>query len=411
MEICERLMGSGAAEEYIINANLALNFMLVREPEDMVDEEQYFGAEMTHQVYGEGEQIFGYRNLFIKLFITAGRLNMYCEVEHSGMYESSKPGELKPDEVIPPLANLVPPNTILGSKSTFVAMIRKEASFRPFGEQISRHTIQEGGEERVFEMYLSDESTPGFTDYFERVQMFAMFYVDAASYIDNTDEKWRYFLVFEKYKSSDGASLYALAGFSTVYEFYGYPEHIRPRISQMLVLPPFQMMGVGSALLQAIYNKYIDDPKVLTIAVEDPSEVFGKMRLVLNCRNCLELTAFGVQNIKSGLTKQHYDEARTKLKLNKDCVRNVYNVLRFRATDRNDPEDCKAFRLFIKNQLYAPFRRQDKEKAKMEKHHLSQEEISELLSFVPKEKRSEIIHQEYLDLKAKFSAIVEKLPK
>jgi histone acetyltransferase 1 len=60
--------------------------------------------------------------------------------------------------------------------------------------------------------------------------------------------------------------MYAFVGFTTVYEFYGYPEHVRPRISQMLVLPPFQKKGIASGMLQAIYNKYIDDPKVLTVS-------------------------------------------------------------------------------------------------------------------------------------------------
>ena len=39
-----------------------------------------------------------------------------------------------------------------------------------------------------------------------------------------------------------------------------------------------------------------------------------------------------------------------------ESVRNVYNVLRLRATDRTNSEDYKGFRLHIKNQLYANFR-------------------------------------------------------
>lgn len=44
--------------------------------------------------------------------------------------------------------------------------------------------------------------------------------------------------------------MYATVGYSTVYLYYAYPEHIRPRISQMLVLPPFQKLGIGSKMIE-----------------------------------------------------------------------------------------------------------------------------------------------------------------
>ena len=40
------------------------------------------------------EEIYGYRNLRIQLYISAGRLNFYCNVEHDGVVKH-KPGELK----------------------------------------------------------------------------------------------------------------------------------------------------------------------------------------------------------------------------------------------------------------------------------------------------------------------------
>lgn len=50
--------------------------------------------------------------------------------------------------------------------------------------------------------------------------------------------------------------MYAIAGYATVYEYFAYPKHIRPRLSQVLVLPPFQHQGLGTALLKSIYNHY-----------------------------------------------------------------------------------------------------------------------------------------------------------
>jgi histone acetyltransferase 1 len=50
-----------------------------------------------------------------------------------------------------------------------------------------------------------------------------------------------------------------------VYEYYAYPDNIRPRISQMLVLPPFQRIGLGAQLLDNIYRHYTRQPHVTDI--------------------------------------------------------------------------------------------------------------------------------------------------
>lgn len=48
-------------------------------------------------------------------------------------------------------------------------------------------------------------------------------------------------------------------------QYYAYPENMRPRISQMLVLPPFQRQGLGAKLLHAVSKHYWSIPKVVDI--------------------------------------------------------------------------------------------------------------------------------------------------
>ena len=48
---------------------------------------------------------------------------------------------------------------------------------------------------RTYEIYYSDIKTPGFKDYHKRLQPWIMFYIDAASYIDDDDDNWRFFLL------------------------------------------------------------------------------------------------------------------------------------------------------------------------------------------------------------------------
>ena len=73
------------------------------------------------------------------------------------------------------------------------------------------------------------------------------------------------------FDNAEGHTQYAVVGFTTVYEFYAYPANIRPRVSQMLVLPPFQRLGIATALMETIYKKYVSDPKVSTVTGKEGS--------------------------------------------------------------------------------------------------------------------------------------------
>lgn len=70
---------------------------------------------------------------------------------------------------------------------------------------------------------------------------------------------------FEKYNSAIGKTRYAAVGFATVYQYYAYPCNTRPRIAQVLILPPYQNISLGSHLLQAIYREYIGRNEVKDI--------------------------------------------------------------------------------------------------------------------------------------------------
>lgn len=61
---------------------------------------------------------------------------------------------------------------------------------------------------------------------------------------------------FEKYHSDDEIR-YSVVGYASVYDYYAYPEHIRPRISQVLILPPYQSKGLCMKLLLSVYNHYL----------------------------------------------------------------------------------------------------------------------------------------------------------
>lgn len=62
---------------------LVLSPFAVREPSDAVIDDDAFAPDMAHQIYGEKENIFGYKDLQINVLCSAGPLDFYYEVKYS----------------------------------------------------------------------------------------------------------------------------------------------------------------------------------------------------------------------------------------------------------------------------------------------------------------------------------------
>ena len=188
-----------------------------------------------------------------------------------------------------------------------------------------------------------------------------------------------------------GSTRFALLGYMTVYEYFAYPQSLRPRVSQVLVFPPYQRAGHGTRLLQHFYDEcrsrseVIDIPGAKTLlsfyaqymylcslhsssfsnilynqfcisyllcicivtrkshyttcifvlymhmcAVEDPSENYQRMRDTLDCRNAVrECPLFAIGALPTRFTVELAAQAAETLKLVKvcSCVSPTYTVL------------------------------------------------------------------------------------
>lgn len=54
----------------------------VREPADVNNSEIIFKPDMAHQIFGETENIFGYKDLNINVCYSAGPLDIYYDVKY-----------------------------------------------------------------------------------------------------------------------------------------------------------------------------------------------------------------------------------------------------------------------------------------------------------------------------------------
>lgn len=66
-------------------------------------------------------------------------------------------------------------------------------NFTPPGTQIHSFTTEES---RTFEVYKGTVKDSNVQKYFERLQPFVLWFIDAAWYIDTTDHKWDIFFLY-----------------------------------------------------------------------------------------------------------------------------------------------------------------------------------------------------------------------
>lgn len=239
-------------------------------------------------------------------------------------------------------------------------MEKKNKTFEPPGEKI--HEFKADG--RTFQIYLCESSTANFQQYHARLESFIFWYIDASSRIEH-DERWRFFVVFEKFENKDSETRYASVGFATTYLYFHYPDKTRPRVSQFLILPPFQRKGIGSALLNSIYEHFRAQEKVCDITVEDASEDFQRLRNTTDSRLLKDLPSFSFDNLKKGFSTEMAQEAKSKFKINPKQSRIIYEILRLGATKTESKEEYKAYRLDVKKRLNMNYLKEKRDMKKL----------------------------------------------
>jgi len=411
-------MNMGGLEAYVSDACEALRFRLLKTPQDIEEPENEgleFEPGMTHQIYGDNENIFGYQDLKIDFLISASTLKAFVDINYSKKIDKDKTDGVEADPVLEPLLKILAEGQVLGSKQELATHMAsdKVTKFKPLGNKIDEFKSNE----ESFEIYHVDCTTvPSFRDYHAKLQPFLLFFIDAASYIDIDDSNWRFFLVYEKY-SLEGETRYSIAGFATVYQYYAYPANIRPRVSQVLTLPPYQKKGQGSHLLNAIYKHYFKDERVVDITVEDPSEDFVRLRDFVDTKNCLKsVESFGsLEAVSNGFTDAMASEANKKLKLCKRQARRVYEILRLHyvqkaggLTDRN--QAYKDYRVAVKKRLNKPFQAEERKLAKLKKVLKPEEfEAATAGNITDRSQKLDSLQSQYKELEEHYLHVLERI--
>eukprot|EP00249_Psilotum_nudum_P013962 c24599_g1_i1 orf=182-1147(-) len=113
-------------------------------------------------------------------------------------------------------------------------------------------------------------------------------FIEAGRAIEQDDPRWDLYVTLQRGSVPEQENPWKLVGFCTVYRFYHYPDSTRFRISQILVLPPYQGKQDGLHLLEAV-NLAAVQQECYDVTMEDPSERLQELR---DCMDAVRLLSF-----------------------------------------------------------------------------------------------------------------------
>ena len=213
------------------------------------------------------------------------------------------------------------------------------ASWKPPGELWK--TIEAGGQ--TCEIWKGNLADLAVQQMVKRIQIFIPLFIEGGTFIDLDEpqwslERWTVFFLYQKStQTAPALSPYSFMGYSTVYRYFFYrpisppttptgrkqpikhpatldfePSTLekvpfsalpcRSRISQFVILPPFQNGGNGSRFYNAIFEFYSHEPQTIEITVEDPNVDFDDLRDINDLTYLRSLPEFASLRINTKAT-------------------------------------------------------------------------------------------------------------
>jgi len=338
-------------EDLEADSNTCTFLRLESDPDLFGCKELIFNPEYTNQIFGEEEKIKGYRNLQVNIHMTSG--NLYAYLDIASTYKAPDATDIQTA-----LVDNCFLQGLVESKDDFIVKMQEEKSFKPYGTRLKEYNGADSSES--YEIYHCTFGTPGFKAYNKRLQVFLLFLIDAASYLDDNEENWDYYIIYRKSQQN----IYTIVGYTTVYNFYQSTKKKRTRISQFLILPPFQRKQHGTQLLNFIYERAENDPICYEITVEDSGDEFQLLRDYCNVLACLNTGFFfwvlkyknkslTLQDYKLiTLTQKEITDMKAKLKLSKLQITRVFEILKLALISDTNEDVLRKFRDDVKRRLY-----------------------------------------------------------
>ena len=234
--------------------------------------------------------------------------------------------------------------------------------------------------------------------YHARLQFFLLFFIDRSSFINDSDLIWEILILLERRVTRHSSAVsHAVVGYTTLYKFLSYPSSWRLRLSQILILPPYQRCGHGAKLLQFVYDEAARR-NFREVNIEDPAPVFQFLRDLTDVTNCRKRGFYQKQASEMlegpGSACAEWDVAyargvREALRIPMTQVRRCYEIFKLSQTDVRQPRQLELYRMEVKRRLWKQMEEQ-------------------LYTSACGEERKDMLHHLYLDLEQHYLQVIKK---
>ena len=352
----ENDISNGRWEKCQIQANKLIFFKIVYNEKDFnkfqnLNCENCFQPTYTYALF-EKEIIHGYKGLKILISLTPKTFYAHLNIK----YVKKLPNSDNLEEIFANYFN----GRCTTDKNIFVSELKKENDLqKPKGKLIY--------ENKTRKIYNIDILNDDFTSESHSLQALCTLFIDGTSFIPLETNFWGYFLVIEYDKENDKNNNWHTIGFTCYKNFHIEYNKYYTKLSQFLVLPPYQRKGVGTFLLENFYN-YLskEDNNCLEITSEDADIEFILMRdytiskilihekLLDNLLKLFTGNFIDSKNIydKFNIDKKEMTKICKKLKLQELLIGRAFDIIKFGLVANN-----KELSAFLENELKEKFKK------------------------------------------------------
>ncbi|KAI9885616.1 MAG: hypothetical protein M1823_002578 [Watsoniomyces obsoletus] len=295
----------GDREGWTVKSNNAVQVRMVRAGREPRQTQVVgvFSPKHTYEIFGENEEIIGYRDLRIVLQYACFDLYPHVEIDWREKHERIKEGGER--DVMTIMKKWLPA-IAFHPKTKLIDHLEEHRTgeWTPPGRRLA--TYRDRG--RTFEIWCGQLSEQKMWTLLDQMQIFVTFFIEGGSYVNMVEpewtlQRWSVFLLYERTNTKISQPPYELVGYCTTYRFWNFvppmhkptihsiddplfPDQVssvralpcRERISQFVILPPNQRQGHGARFYQIMVDAFVRDPSVREITVEDPNEAFDDLR-------------------------------------------------------------------------------------------------------------------------------------
>lgn len=339
------------AEKWTTNSTSALNLSLA----DENNHEEPFKPLYTYPIYGDKEMIWGYEQLQLMLKFDATSLLPFVSETHKNKLNDPSVGD--------PVAELLeqlPKSTCIDEKSWMEKRSKEIHQFILPGEQYGVEFVD--ADDNTYKIQHVKLNTKSLKELHYRMRIFILLFIEAGSYIDEDDDRWEFFLLYQT-----NGTFPKFVGFCSAYPYFYYKDSeshnqwddgddqwpIRMRISQFVILPVYQQRQLGQYLYNTLFKQFLKNDRIKEVTVEDPSEKFDDLRDRCDLERLAKSGVWSsskLENVKE-LDSQWLEQTRLEQKMApRQFMRCVEMALLHKFGEHKNPD--KNYKLLVKQRLF-----------------------------------------------------------